>query len=99
MTIINQTVNDYIKLYKNIRCIHLLYIVLILSSITLFLFGIFQKLNIDRVFHQYSRSVVNDFICPIQENKWIVVTTIFYPTPAIYKFLNLTYSLEFNCHW
>ncbi len=93
MTIINQTVDHYIKLYKNIRCIHLFYIVLILSSITLFLFGIFEKLTIDRVFHQYSRSVVNDYICPLHGNKWIVVTTIFYPTPAIYKFLNL------NTHW
>ncbi|CAF3947440.1 unnamed protein product [Rotaria sp. Silwood2] len=30
------------------------------------------------------------FQCPVRGDKWIVVTTIFYPTKAIYKFLNLT---------
>ncbi|CAF1604673.1 unnamed protein product, partial [Adineta ricciae] len=28
--------------------------------------------------------------CPIRGDKWIVITTIHYPTPAIHKFLNLT---------
>jgi hypothetical protein len=31
--------------------------------------------------------------CPLRGEKWIVVTTIFYPTPAIDKFLTLT------THW
>ncbi|CAF1129118.1 unnamed protein product [Rotaria magnacalcarata] len=29
------------------------------------------------------------FICPIQGDKWIVITTIFYPTIAVHKFLEL----------
>jgi hypothetical protein len=33
---------------------------------------------------------MNTFQCPLQGEKWIVVTTIFYPTSAIYKFLTLT---------
>jgi hypothetical protein len=29
------------------------------------------------------------FVCPLLGDKWIVVTSIFYPTPAIHKFLQL----------
>jgi hypothetical protein len=29
------------------------------------------------------------FVCPIQGDKWIVITSIFYPTPAVHKFLQL----------
>lgn len=31
----------------------------------------------------------NPFICPILGDKWIIVTTIFYPSPSIHKFLQL----------
>ena len=30
------------------------------------------------------------FVCSLRGERWIVITTIFYPTPAIHKFLNLT---------
>ena len=33
------------------------------------------------------------YSCPIRGDRWIVVTSIFYPTTSIYKFLNLT------SHW
>jgi hypothetical protein len=29
------------------------------------------------------------FVCPIQGDKWIVITSIFYPTAAVHKFLQL----------
>jgi len=41
----------------------------------------------------WSKEQSKPFQCPIQGDKWIVVTTIFYPTPAIHKFLSLT------SHW
>jgi hypothetical protein len=31
----------------------------------------------------------SSFICPIQGDKWIIITTIFYPTEAVHKFLQL----------
>ncbi len=30
------------------------------------------------------------FVCSLRGKTWIVITSIFYPTPAIHKFLNLT---------
>ncbi|CAF3090770.1 unnamed protein product, partial [Rotaria sp. Silwood2] len=39
--------------------------------------------------NRHSQST-NNFTCSVQGDKWIVVTTIFYLTKAIYKFLNLT---------
>ena len=38
----------------------------------------------------YSHANYSPYLCPIRGDKWIVITTIHYPTPAIYKFLNLT---------
>ncbi|CAF4821194.1 unnamed protein product [Rotaria sp. Silwood1] len=39
--------------------------------------------------NRHSRSIINDFICFLQEDKWIVVTTIFYPTKAIIEQQNI----------
>jgi hypothetical protein len=61
-----------------------------LSSLSLFFFSTIKKSSIADLIDQYSPPVFNDSICPLRGNKWIVITTIFYPTPAIYKFLNLT---------
>nr|ACC43950.1 unknown [Philodina roseola] len=36
------------------------------------------------------RKNLKPFSCPIRGDRWIIVTSIFYPTPSIYKFLNLT---------
>jgi hypothetical protein len=39
---------------------------------------------------QLSRTNSSSFNCSLRGDKWIVVTTIFYPTLAIHRFLNLT---------
>jgi hypothetical protein len=48
------------------------------------------QLNSRITFSFLNTKRMNTFQCPLQGEKWIVVTTIFYPTSAIYKFLNLT---------
>ncbi|CAF1151388.1 unnamed protein product [Rotaria sordida] len=61
-----------------------------ITSITLFVFGNDKQSTMTPLINRHSQSIINDFICPLQGDKWIIVTTIFYPTKAIYKFLNLT---------
>ena len=90
MTTIDETEDHYIELDKNKRYIYPFYILLAIFIITLLFFTNFNKLRTAHLFGQHSQSVGDDYICPLRGNKWIVVTTIFYPTPAIYKFLNLT---------
>ena len=46
----------------------------------------------NKIFNYFPRVKLtksNPFVCPIQGDKWIIVTTIFYPTPAVHKFLEL----------
>ncbi len=40
--------------------------------------------------NQYTPFIINNHTCPLKGDKWIVVTTVNYPTHAILKFLNLT---------
>ena len=52
----------------------------------------FSKRNSDRTSIN-SRTRLNSaqsFNCPVRATRWIVVTTIFYPTDAIHKFLSLS---------
>ena len=93
MTTTNQTQHYWMKLYKNQRHYCFCYMILALCTIGFFFFGSDKIPITDRLFNSYSSSTSNDYICPIQGEKWIVVTTIFYPTVAIHKFLNL------STHW
>ncbi len=88
MTTINRIEHYDKTLYNNkIRRFHV-YVVFVLLIITSFFFG-FKKTIISGGINQYLRPPVNNYSCPLRGEKWIVVTTIFYPTPAISKFLNL----------
>jgi hypothetical protein len=49
--------------------------------------------NSESIFSLWNSKRIDAIQCPIRGDKWIVVTTIFYPTPAIHKFLTLT------THW
>jgi len=93
MVLINQPQNHCIKLYKTRRHFQTFFIVLALLSIIFFLSTHIKKLSIAHLIDQRSSSIIKDYICPLKGDKWIVVTTIFYPTPAIYKFLTL------STHW
>ena len=81
---------------RNIRLTILLCVILLVLSITLYSVDSISNLLLsEKKFGSETLSFWNDrtlhtFECPIRGDKWIVVTTIFYPTPAIYKFLNLT---------
>jgi hypothetical protein len=86
---INTQIYD-LKLHKR-RCrYYCFYFSLILLGIDLFFVGNLSLLIKTFVAHRQQRLMTKDFICPLRGDKWIVVTTIFYPTPAIHKFLNLT---------
>jgi hypothetical protein len=90
MIIFNQISYYYTKLFKNKLHYYFCFAVIALLSINLFV-SENNKISIVRsLINLYSSPTVNDSICPIRGDKWIVITTIFYPTPAIYKFLNLT---------
>jgi hypothetical protein len=91
MTTINQMRKYFVKLHQKILCSCLLH-VLVLFSIVSFFFHI-KNPTLIPISQQHSLSFLTGSICPLQGDKWIVVTTIFYPTSAIYKFLNLT------THW
>ena len=69
-----------------------LLIILMLFSILFFFFGMKNQILITG-FNSETLPALSAYNCPLKGDKWIVVTTIFYPTPAIYKFLNLT------THW
>jgi hypothetical protein len=88
---INQMRKHFLKLHKKILRSRLLH-VLVLFSIVSFFFHI-KNSTLIPISHQHSLSFLSGSICPLQGDKWIVVTTIFYPTSAIYKFLTLT------THW
>ncbi len=53
----------------------------------------FLQSNFKMTFLFLNTQRMNPFQCPLRGEKWIVVTSIFYPTPAIYKFLTL------RTHW
>ena len=90
MIIFNQLSYCYTKLFKNKLCYYLCFVVIGLLSINLFVSENNKISIVSSLINLYPSPTVNDFICPIRGDKWIVVTTIFYPTPAIYKFLSLT---------
>jgi hypothetical protein len=92
MTTTDQTKNHYIQLY-NEKHGYIFYCIILFFSITLLFFGTFTKPYPKLLTFQRSPSVVDHSVCSLKGDKWIVITTIFYPTPAIYKFLNLT------THW
>src|SRR5690242_2963467 len=79
---------------RNIRLIIIISSVLLILLIILFSTDKFENLLLLNSNPEnlvlLNRKQSETFPCPIQGDKWIVLTTIFYPTPAIYKFLNLT---------
>jgi hypothetical protein len=48
-----------------------------------------EKIKFFNPFSSFKRTKSSSFICPIQGDKWIIITTIFYPTSAVHKFLEL----------
>jgi hypothetical protein len=89
MNTINLLENHYIKFFKERRRYILFYSVLGLFSFSLSFFGTIRNRTITPLLNQHTRSFIDDPLCTLQGDKWIVITTIFYPTPAIYKFLSL----------
>jgi hypothetical protein len=86
--IIIYPIENYHKNLDSNKLRHFLYVVFVLLIITLSFFG-FKKTIISGAIYQNIRPRINNYSCPLQREKWIVVTTRFYPTPAISKFLNL----------
>lgn len=82
--------------YRNIRLGIVLSILFLLASLLFFSCNdmgefLMVQSNADfGVFPLWKTNRLQPFSCPIQGERWIVVTTIFYPTPAIYKFLDLS---------
>jgi hypothetical protein len=90
MIIFNQILHNYTKLLKSKLHYCIGFAIIVLFSIILFSSNNSRR-SIGRFLtNLYRASSASDFICPLRGDKWIVVTTIFYPTPAIYKFLTLT---------
>jgi hypothetical protein len=90
MIIFNQILHNYTKLLKSKLHYCIGFAIIVLFSIILFSSNNSRR-SIGRFLtNLHPSSTANDFICPLRGDKWIVVTTIFYPTPAIYKFLTLT---------
>jgi hypothetical protein len=80
---------------KNIRLIIIgcaIFLVLYILSFSIKNNGhsLLLQLNPRTSFSFLNTQRMNTFECPLEGEQWIVVTTIFYPTSAIYKFLNLT---------
>ena len=81
---------------------HNIYIQLIIVACIIVLLFYFSSFSIERtgnLFLQKNSKILSSILtlqptnilqCPLQGEKWIVVTTIFYPTTAIHKFLTLT---------
>ena len=90
MTTVIDASDQYKEPYWNRLRRQLPYIVFFFFVATLFSFGTVRKSTIHNFIDPHSRSVINNYICPLKGDKWIVVTTIFYPTPSIDKFLKLT---------
>jgi hypothetical protein len=88
----DQKQNHHIQLFNEKHCYILCFIVLSLS-ITLLFCGTGTKPYANLLTVRRLPSFVDHFVCSLKGDKWIVITTIFYPTPAIYRFLNLT------THW
>ena len=96
MTISVPHLSRYSKQYNMKHRILLLCITFVLCSFIMLitklqsLSGIFNANENIRLFSERNIPIVhNDPTCITTADKWIVITTIFYPTPAIYKFLNL----------
>ncbi|UJR23246.1 hypothetical protein I4U23_026266 [Adineta vaga] len=78
-------------LKKTAKTNNLVFVLFVLFTIIFLLFGNIRKSFVN--LHQtdsHSDTTYNSSHCPIRGDKWIVITTIHYPTQAIYKFLNLT---------
>ena len=80
---------------RNTRLAIIMCIIFFLITISLFsvndVGNLLLQTNTDLVsFPLRDSKRIHSFQCPLHGDKWIVVTTIFYPTLAIYKFLNLT---------
>lgn len=86
-----------ISRYKYVRFFILACFILLILSISSFFIktdesiSLLQK-KLQFTFSLWNKEQTQTFQCPIQGDKWIVITTIFYPTPAIYKFLHLVSS-------
>lgn len=86
-------VQDETKQLQKKNCYNYLLHTIIFILITLLVFVCSYKSKTVNFNGQHRSLFLSNVTCPIQGDKWIVVTTIFYPTPAIHKFLSLT------SHW
>ncbi|CAF3788077.1 unnamed protein product, partial [Adineta steineri] len=86
-----ESIYDRTKDIQNRRFSWLTFVIFLLFTITLFFCNDIKK-SIRTLYqiNQHSQPITNSLICPIRGDKWIVVTTINYPTSSIHKFLNLT---------
>ncbi|CAF4258765.1 unnamed protein product, partial [Adineta steineri] len=86
-----ESIHDRTKDIQNRRFSWLTFVIFLLFTITLFFCNDIKK-SIRTLYqiNQHSQPITNSLICPIRGDKWIVVTTINYPTFSIHKFLNLT---------
>jgi hypothetical protein len=92
LTATAQKQNHYIQLSHE-KHRYIICNIVLFFCITLVLFGTITKSYPSLLTFQRPPHVSDDSMCSLKGDKWIVITTIFYPTPAIYKFLNLT------THW
>jgi hypothetical protein len=81
---------------RNIRLTIIICVIVLILYISLYSINDIENLLLLKTNFQSDSFVLwntkqsEAFHCPIRGDKWIIITTIFYPTPAIYKFLNLT---------
>ena len=80
-----------VNMMRSIRIVHILFVIGI-GVFTLIADLIHtSKINFSSIVTTKSGTEASEsFVCPFRGDKWIVVTSIFYPTAAIHKFLNLT---------
>ena len=85
MTVIVRPENRFSKLCNRKYQYSLFSSILVVSIIALF-FTEIQNPILPFFIDQNTPSITYDYVCPFEGDKWIVITTIFYPTPAIHKF-------------
>ncbi|UJR23258.1 hypothetical protein I4U23_026278 [Adineta vaga] len=84
-----------------VRSKNSLLLIIMCAIFLLLMIKLFSDKNVEKLFLLRADSDLSSFslwntkqsstyVCPIRGDKWIVITTIHYPTQAIYKFLNLT---------